>query len=79
MVSLWEALGKAKEYRWVDLTHELESPPARAVWIETTVCDRNRNAGRSPPARAVWIETRHMTFFHCKLNVTAREGRCGLK
>lgn len=25
MVSLWEALGKAKEYRWVDLTHELEN------------------------------------------------------
>ena len=24
-----------KQYRWVDLTHELESPPARAVWIET--------------------------------------------
>ena len=40
MVSLWEALGKAKEYRWVDLTHELENdspywsgiPLARWSW-----------------------------------------------
>ena len=67
---MWIEIAKLTNYR----IEQLESRPARALWIEIFLVPGEEPGWKSRPARALWIEISLIAWNASLAVVEAREG-----
>ena len=59
------------------MIYQIQSPPAREVWVEMAAASASSSAPVSPPAREVWVEIQKMIYLYKHNLVASREGGVG--